>query len=168
MHVDPLTSHNWVEDDHIRLSFFQIRVENLNRGPPDFQFFAYFMMFLTSSDLRTNHSAVLWVRRGPPSCAWFVLICGLDTKSYTTENQVDPSRFSTLIWKNNSLIWSTSALLVWRQKDSTCIPSLCCLWYVFWVKYLTTNDIQQLILLESEHLIFFHLMLVLFRQILII
>ena len=53
----PLASHNQAEIDHIRLSFFQIRVENLKRGPPGFQFFAYFMTFLTSSDLRTNHSA---------------------------------------------------------------------------------------------------------------
>ena len=58
----PLTSHNWVGVDHIRLSFFQISIENLKRGPPSFQFFAYFMMFLTSSDLRTNHSAWFWVR----------------------------------------------------------------------------------------------------------
>ena len=70
----PLTLHNWAEFDHIRLSFFQIRVENLNRGLPDFQFFAYFMMFLTSSDLRTNHNAVFLVREvrlAVPRLFWF-------------------------------------------------------------------------------------------------
>ena len=52
-----MTSHNQAEVDHMRLSFFQIRVEKGKRGPTSFQFFAYFM-FLTSSDLTTNHSAV--------------------------------------------------------------------------------------------------------------
>ena len=65
----PLTSHNQAEIDHIRLLFFQIRVENLKRGPPGFQFFAYFITFLTSSDLRTNHTVVFLVRGGPPGCA---------------------------------------------------------------------------------------------------
>ena len=58
MCLDPLTSHNRAEVDHIRLLFFEIRAENLKRGPSGFQFFAYFMMFLMSSNLRTNHSAV--------------------------------------------------------------------------------------------------------------
>ena len=58
MEVILLTSHNRAEIDHIRLLFIQIRVENLKRGQPGFQVFAYFMMFLTSSDLRTNHSTV--------------------------------------------------------------------------------------------------------------
>ena len=49
--------------------FFQIRVQNLKSDPPGFQFLAYFMTFLMSSDLRTNHSAVFLVRGGPPGCA---------------------------------------------------------------------------------------------------
>ena len=91
MWLGPSDVTNQAEVDHRRLLFFQIRVENLKRGSPGFQFFAYFMTFLTSSDLRTNHSAVLWVRRGPSACAWVVLIWSIDTKSYTTENRVDPS-----------------------------------------------------------------------------
>ena len=59
-------------------------------------------------------------------------------------------------------------LIMWRQQDSTCIPSSHHLCYVFWVKYLTANNIQQLTLLEIEHLIFFHLMLVLVGQIFIV
>ena len=59
MHVDPLMSHDRVEIDHIRLLFFQIRVENLKRGPPGFQFFGYFVTFLTSSNLRNNYSIIL-------------------------------------------------------------------------------------------------------------
>ena len=154
-----VTSHNPRKVDHIRLSFFQIRVEKLERGPSGFQFFACFMMFLTSSDLGTNHSAVLWVRRGPPGCAWVVLICSLDTRSYTTKNRVLKKRQSYMV---------NLCLTAWRQRDSTCVPSSCCLRYVFGVKYLTTNDIQQLILLQIEHLMFFHLMLVLVEQIFIV
>ena len=69
MCVIPLMSHNWAEVDHIRLSFFQIKVEKGKRGLPGFQFFAYFMTFLMSSDLRTSHSAVFLVRGGQPGCA---------------------------------------------------------------------------------------------------
>ena len=58
MRVITLMSHDLAEIDHIRLSLFQIRVENLKRGPPGFQFFVYFMTFLMSSDLRTNYSTV--------------------------------------------------------------------------------------------------------------
>ena len=54
-----LMSHNRVEVNHKRLSLFHIRVENVKRGPRGFQFFAYFMTFLMSFDLRTNHSAKL-------------------------------------------------------------------------------------------------------------
>ena len=35
----PLTSHNRAEIDHIRLVFFQIRVEKRKRGPPSFQMY---------------------------------------------------------------------------------------------------------------------------------
>ena len=40
-----MTSHNQAEVDHMSLSFFEIRVENRKRGPPGFQFFAYFYVF---------------------------------------------------------------------------------------------------------------------------
>ena len=71
----PLMSHDRAQVDHIRLLFFQIRVKNLKRSPPAFQFFAYFMTFLTSPDLRTNHSAVFLVRGVHPIVPilfWFV------------------------------------------------------------------------------------------------
>ena len=42
MQVDPSDAHDRAEIDHIRLVFFQIRVENLKRGPLGFQFFACF------------------------------------------------------------------------------------------------------------------------------
>ena len=53
MWVDPVTSLDQAEIDHIRLVLLQIRVENLKRGPPGFQGF----FVLMSSGLRTNHSA---------------------------------------------------------------------------------------------------------------
>ena len=71
----PLTSHDWAEIDHIRLLFFQITVENLKRGPHGFKFFVYFVTFLMSSDLRINHSTVLWIRgvhSVVPRLFWFV------------------------------------------------------------------------------------------------
>ena len=41
----PTRSHNQAEDDHMKLSFLEIRVENGKRGPLGFQFFAYFYVF---------------------------------------------------------------------------------------------------------------------------
>ena len=58
MRLDSSDITQSAEVDHIRLWLFEIRVENLKRGPSGFQFLAYFMTFLMSSYLRTNHSAV--------------------------------------------------------------------------------------------------------------
>ena len=58
--------------------------------------------------------------------------------------------------------------IVRRQRESTQIPSSHRLYYVFRVKYLATNDIQQLILLEIEHFISFYIMFDLVRQIFIV
>ena len=82
-----LISHNQAEIDHIRLLFFQIRIENLKRGPSGFQFFVCFDI-IRSED---QSQCMILSQRGPPGCLSVVLICGLDTKSYTTENRVDPS-----------------------------------------------------------------------------
>ena len=49
----PLTSHDQAEIDHIRLVFFQIRVESQKRVHPVFSF----LFVLTSPGLRTNHNA---------------------------------------------------------------------------------------------------------------
>ena len=84
-----LTSHNRAEIDHIKLVFFQIRVENLIRGPPGFQFFVCFHVIRSEDQSQCR----ILSQRGPPCCAQIVLICGLDTKLYTTENRVDPSFF---------------------------------------------------------------------------
>ena len=61
---DSLTSHNRTEIDHIRMLFFQIRFENLKRGPPGFQFFVCFMMFFKSSDLRPQSQHNIVSQRG--------------------------------------------------------------------------------------------------------
>ena len=82
-----MTSYNRAEIDHIRLVFFQIRVKNLKKGQPGFQFFVCFDV-IRSED---QSQCMILSQRGPPGCASVVLICGLDTKSYTTENRVDPS-----------------------------------------------------------------------------
>ena len=58
--------------------------------------------------------------------------------------------------------------IVWRQRESTRILSSRHLQYAFRVKYLTISDIEKLVLLENEHLIFFHLMFVLVEQIFIV
>ena len=83
----PVTSHNQAEIDHTRLVFFQIRVEEGKKGPPGFQFFVCFDI-IRSED---QSQCMILSQRGPPSCASVVLICSLDTKSYTTENRLDSS-----------------------------------------------------------------------------
>ena len=82
-----MTSHDRAEIDHIRLVFFQIWVEKGKRGPPGFQFFVCIGV-IRSED---QSQCMILSQRGPPSRASVVLICGLDTKSYTTENWLDPS-----------------------------------------------------------------------------
>ena len=83
----PMTSHNQVEIDHIRLVFFQIKVEKGKRSPPSFQFFVCFDV-IRSED---QSQCMILSQMGPPGCASVILICSLDTKLYTTENRVDPS-----------------------------------------------------------------------------
>ena len=83
----PLMLHDQEEIDHVRLVFFQIRVENLKMGPSGFQFFVCFDVIRSEDQSQCR----ILSQRGPPGCAWVVLICDLDTKSYTTENRVDPS-----------------------------------------------------------------------------
>ena len=82
-----MMSHNRAEIDHIRLVFFQIRVEKGKRGPPGFQFFVCFDIIMSED----KSQCMILSQRDPPGCASVVLICSLDTKSYTTENQLDPS-----------------------------------------------------------------------------
>ena len=83
----PLTSDDQAEIDHIRLMFFQIRVENLKRGPPGFKFFVYFDVIRSEDQSQCR----ILSQRGPPGRATVVLICSLDRKLYTTQNWVDPS-----------------------------------------------------------------------------
>ena len=87
MWMHPVTSYSWAEIDHIRLVFFQIRVEKVKRGPSSFQFFVCFDI-IRSKD---QSQCMILSQRGPPGHASVVLICGLDTKSYRTENRLDPS-----------------------------------------------------------------------------
>ena len=61
----PLTSHNRAEIDHIRLVFFQIRVENLKRGPPSFQFFVCFDVIRSEDQSQCR----ILGQRGPPDLA---------------------------------------------------------------------------------------------------
>ena len=80
-------SQNQEEIDYVRLVFFQIRVQNLKMGPSGFQFLVCFDVIRSEDQSQCR----ILNQRGPPGCAWVVLIYELDTKSYTTENQVDPS-----------------------------------------------------------------------------
>ena len=61
----PLTSHNRAEIAHIRLVFFQIRVECRKRGPPGFQFFVCFDLIRSEDQSQCR----ILSQRGPPSCA---------------------------------------------------------------------------------------------------
>ena len=83
----PLTSHYRAEIDHIRLVIFQIRVENLKTGPPGFHFFVCFDVIRSEDQSQCR----ILSQRGPPGCAEIVWICDLDTKSYRSENRMDPS-----------------------------------------------------------------------------
>ena len=48
----PLTSHNRAEIDHIRLVFFEIRVEKGKRGPAGFQLYMILCLGCISKQLR--------------------------------------------------------------------------------------------------------------------
>ena len=61
----PLASHFRAEIDHIRLVFFQIRVENLKRGPPSFQCFVGFDVIRSEDQSQCR----ILSQRGPPGCA---------------------------------------------------------------------------------------------------
>ena len=119
-----LTSHDLAEIDHIRLLFFQIRVENLKRGPPGFQFFVYFMTFFVFSVFCLFYDVfdVIWPENQ--------LQCSILSQRGSTQLclgcfDLRPGHkiiynwkpgghnfpFSTLIWRNDSLIWSISAQL---------------------------------------------------------
>ena len=145
----PLTSYDRAEIDHIRLAFFQIRSENLKRDPPGFQFFVCFDVIMSEDQWQF----------------WFATL---------TQNHIQlKTGWTPLSFFNPNLekyhpYMVNLCLIMWHQRESTHISSSCHLWYVFWVNYLTTNDIQQLILLEIEHLIFFYLMFVLVGQIFIV
>ena len=52
----PLASQNQADIDHIRLSFFQIRIESSKRGLPGFQM--YMILFLGGISKQTRHN---WV-----------------------------------------------------------------------------------------------------------
>ena len=58
----PLTSHFRGDIDHIKLLFFQIRVENLKRGPPSFQFFVCFDVIRSKDQSQCK----ILSQRGPP------------------------------------------------------------------------------------------------------
>ena len=88
----PSDSHFPAEIDHIRMVFFQIRAEKGKTGPPSFQF--YMILCLG----RKSPSGPLWLRI--LHCDW--------SSDLITSKQTKNFRFSTLIWKNNSLIWSIS------------------------------------------------------------
>ena len=60
-----MTSHDRTEIDHIRLVFFQIRVEKRKRGPPGFQLFVCFEV-IRSED---QSQFMIPSQRGPPGCA---------------------------------------------------------------------------------------------------
>ena len=109
-----LTSHNRAEIDHIRLVFFQIRVENLKRGLPSFQFFVCFDII--RSEDQSQHRILS--QRGPPCYAYIVLICGLDKIIYIWKPGGPLFWFSILIWKNINL-----HSIMGRQRGSTHIPS---------------------------------------------
>ena len=47
-----MTSHNRAEIDHIRLVFFQIRVEKVKKSPPGFQFFVCFDIIRSEDQLQ--------------------------------------------------------------------------------------------------------------------
>ena len=164
MQLDPLMSHNQEEIDHVRLVFFQIRVENLKMGPSGFQFFVCFDVIRSENQSQCR----ILSQRGPPGCAWVVLICSLDTKYIQLKTGWTHLSFFNPNLRKQQPYMVNLCLIMSRQRDSTHIPSSHCLCYVFQVKYLTTNNTQQLILLEIEHLIFFHLMLVLVEQIFIV
>ena len=87
IHVHPITTHDQAEIDHIRLVLFQIKVEKGKRGLSGFQFFVCFDVIRPQD----QSECMILSQRGPPGHASVVLICDLDTKSYTAENQVDPS-----------------------------------------------------------------------------
>ena len=57
----PLTSHNRAEIDHIRLAFFQIRVEDLKRGPSSFHFFVCFDVIRSENQSQCR----ILIQRGP-------------------------------------------------------------------------------------------------------
>ena len=62
MQVDPSDALDRAEIDHIRLVFFQIRVENLKRGPPGFQFFVCFDIIRSEGQSQRR----ILSQRGPP------------------------------------------------------------------------------------------------------
>ena len=56
MWVDPLMSHDQGEIDHVRLAFFQIRVEKAKSGPPIFQL--YMILCLSCRSKQSRHDQV--------------------------------------------------------------------------------------------------------------
>ena len=83
----PLTLHNRAEIDYIRLVFFQIRVENQKRGPPDFQMYTILCL-----DHKSKQSIL---DRVDPSDSESCAVIGPQTwwcqNKQKTENRVDPS-----------------------------------------------------------------------------
>ena len=62
MWMDPLTSHDRDAMAHIKLVFFQIRVESQKRGTPGFQFFVCFDLIRSEDQLQCR----ILSQRGPP------------------------------------------------------------------------------------------------------
>ena len=83
----PLTSHNRVEIAHIRLVFFQIRVESRKRGPPGFQLYMIWCLGRKSKQPRQD--------RVDPCDSESCIVIGPQTwwhqNKQKTENRVDPS-----------------------------------------------------------------------------
>ena len=116
----PLTSHFRVDIDHIKLLFFQIRVENLKRVHPVFSF----LFVLTSSGLRTNHSARFWVRGVHPvvhRLFWFAAETPNHIQLKTGWTPL--SFFSPNLEKHHPYMVNLCSK-VWCQRESTGISHL--------------------------------------------
>ena len=108
MWMDSMTSHDRAEIVHIRLVFFQIRVENLKIGPPIFSIFCLFWDHQVWGPITVHDSE-------SEGSTWLCLSCFDLWPRHKIIYNWKPGGplfpISTLIWKNTSLIWSTSARL---------------------------------------------------------
>ena len=98
-----LASHNWAEIDHIRLVFFQIRKPK--EGSAWFTIFCFFWRNQVSGPITVQDSE-------SEGCKWSCLDCfylqAREKIIYIWKPGRPIFQFSTLIWKNTSLIWSIS------------------------------------------------------------